>query len=873
MSNTPNTTCFVEQNDFSLLVARVTSAGRSPRVDACQEITLSSPNILAAGASVLTAGATIVCGLRPKIRRLHLATSAEASAHSGIAGTHAFARAQPALVGHAPGWSAATRARDGAAPNNTPWFLALTANESRTQALAQLEALRIKPTRIVSATHHLVGAIASSAHAPTLVLEFGELSSHLLLISSEGLLAVAPTSLNLDRVAEAVQAELGMKFRGSAVKLLFSPDYDFTEAGPKIAARLAAALKPELAALRSATPTAFLLTGLPATQNWLAAQLSAALGIAPFAPKLKSWGTTGGLTFANPELEAALSPVWMGFLHLIAAATREPAGAWQSEWIEVEATATSATVPSAVVPIKKPAPLAPAEPDLPAVKSAVKFATPTPAEKPAAVESAAKSATRTSSVHYTAKSTAAPNSAKKHSEPAPAKSVVAVAMSKAAATPPRKFEPTPAVTSVSVSMAKPSFSKRPAALTGAAVALLLAVGGFFYAQAQRQDAVRVAVEKTRAEALLQAESERARLAEQTARAELAARKKFETEAALKIAAAEAARQLAENETRAQVAARVANARGTLVVREPVGSIVTVGSLPPRTAPATFDDIKIGRYSVTVALPLHAPANLELEVRENATTETGPLKLERLVGTLALSSEPAGVSYSVRPSGNFFTAPGAIRSGHTPATLSDLSPGEYVISFSREGWPVHDETVHIGRDTTVNSSWAFRTGVVKVDSTPAGATVTRKGATLGITPLTLSEQNPGEVVYELSFPGYDSEQIGGRIEPGQVLSLTQTLADENRISRLTDTDERPIPIVTPQPEIGSRRLEQASHIDIQLVVDRYGNTRDLSIAKSDNPEIAKLCLAAATKWKFKPATIKGKPVNVRVAVPFNILPSQ
>ena len=879
MPTAPSSTCFVEQNDFSLLLARGTAGGRSLRIDALQEIPFTDTSGLTTAGTVLTAGLPIVCALRPKLRRLHLATLAEASAHSGLAGTRAFSRAQSEIAGQLPTWSAATRARDGSAPTDSPWLLTLTSKEGYTQALAQLEGLRIKPTRYVSATHHAIGAIASGATTPTLLLEFGEFTSYALLIGPDGLLAASPTSLNLDRIAEAVQAELGMKFRGSAVKLLFSPDYDFTEVGPKIAARLAVILKPELVALRSATPPTFACTGLPAMQHWLGAQLASALGLAPATPNVKSWCASAGLTFAKPEIEAALSPMWMGFLRLISTAAHESSGDWQADWCEIGTTAVP-TAPAATA--KTTSPVAAAKPaaPVPAIvsivapsKSAAKPAAPAAAPKAATVATVVKSAVVESSVSYPPKSTAvAKPTPKKNSEIVPAKSVVAVAMSKAASASERKFESTPNVVATSATKTTPALLRRPAMLAVAATVVLLSIGGFFYAQSQQREMARVAAEKTQTERRLAAEAERARLAEQSARAEAESRRKFEVETTQKLAAAETARQQAENETRTQVAARLANARGTLVFQEPVGATVTVGSLPPRTAPATFEDIKIGRYPVTVALLNHEPMKLELEVRENATTDAGPLKLERLVGTLVIKSEPADVSYSVRPANAFFVAPGSHRTGRTPATLADLTPGEYVITFTRPGWPAHDETVTIGRAATVQTNWVFPSGVVKLTSHPLGASVTREGTILGVTPLTLSEQVPGAASYELSLPGYDTETLSGQIQPGQVLALTRTLESEDRIARLSDTDERPVPILMPQPEVSSRRIVEPLRVDIQLVVDRYGNTRDLSITKSSDAELGKLCLAAAAKWKFKPATINGKPVNVRVAVPFNIMPA-
>ena len=88
-------------------------------------------------------------------------------------------------------------------------------------------------------------------------------------------MAAGSIALDLARIGEAVQTELGLKFRGSAVKLFFNADYDFSEAGSKIAARLADAIKADLGRFMvdRPAPTELFVTGLPASQQWFGPQL------------------------------------------------------------------------------------------------------------------------------------------------------------------------------------------------------------------------------------------------------------------------------------------------------------------------------------------------------------------------------------------------------------------------------------------------------------------------------------------------------------------------------------------------------------------------------------------------------------------------
>ncbi|MBL9199843.1 MAG: TonB family protein [Opitutaceae bacterium] len=904
MSSSTSPVCFAELNDFSLLLARGAATGRTVRLEALAEIPLVNAAALAEAVRAITsAGGELTAGLRPAERRLLTGKADDAS------GANLFAS------GATP-WAAATRARDGATPDGSPSLVALASPDSHSGAIGTLTGLGLKPTHLASATHHAIGAVARLATMPTLLFDIGERYSHAILIESGGATAASGVSLRLDEIAEAVQAELGMKFRGSAVKLLFNPDYDFSETAPKIAARLAATLRPELAALRGATPAVLACSGLPAAQHWLANSLATALELTPFAPDLRAWCTASGISFASSDLEATATPAWAGFLNLVASRAAGFNAAWHTPWQlsskesrqppaspsaektppPSTATAAPASTPAAAPAAPDAAKAAPtSSPAIISVKTvpASKPAAPVPQPKPAAPVPVAKAATPvpeksvaaavaapaarsagTSSVTYPAKGTtssAPKNQAKKQPEPAPAKSMIAAAAAKAA-TPPPPAKNT-AAPAAAQSPATPRSKRNLLWIIGAALVVGLGISGALMWKAKHDEETRIAAELARIESVRLAEVERQRKAEEQARIEAETRRKIELEHAQKLAAAEAARQQAENEARIQAAARLAAARGTITIGSPVGATVTVGDLPPRTAPATFTDLKLGRYPVTVSLEHHEPVRLELEVKENETTDAGQVRLVRLVGTLILTSEPGDANYEVRPASAPTGDVSGVRTGRTPVTFSDIAPGDYIVTFTREGWQAHTENVTIGRDSTVRAACAFRTGIVKLTTSPAGAAVTLAGQNLGVTPLTLLEQNPGTVTFEITLPGHDPATVEARIEPGQIINIEHTLEAEDRLVRLSDADERPIAILTPQPEIPLQRGQGPMQIDIALTVDRDGNPRDIQLVKAPNPAVGKLCVEAAAKWKFKPATVNGKPVNVRVAIPFSITPAQ
>ncbi len=405
-------------------------------------------------------------------------------------------------------------------------------------------------------------------------------------------------------------------------------------------------------------------------------------------------------------------------------------------------------------------------------------------------------------------------------------------------------------------------------MIGAAVVVVVLLLGGFFVYSQNQESARLLAEKQRTEERLRTEEEKARIAQKEAQAEAERRKQLEAIAAQKLAQSESARQQAENEARIQAAARLANARGTLVVTtEPAGATVKVGDLPPRRSPATFTDIKIGKYPVAISLARYGTANVELEVRENATTESGVIALERVFGSLELKTGPAGVDFELHPANALMIAPDARRTGRTPATITDLPPDNYAVTFTREGWAPHTETVSVAKGSTAHVEWILPNGAVHIVSTPEGATVTRAGVNVGTTPLLLADQHPGDVNYEVALEGFDPITLDDKIVAGTKLELAAQFPLEDRFYAVADVDQKPEASSTKKPDLPYYLTLESGRVEIELVVNRDGTTRDLRVAQSSNPDFGKYCMDAVAKWKFKPGIKDGRPVNVRMTVPF------
>ena len=891
MSNPTNKGYFVELNDFSILLARC-SALRSPfAIEDIREVPLDNKAGLEEAVQAVfpetkSGTANVFAALRPKQRGFYLSSADEGKKFATLASLSGVLT-EPALASLSPCEYTAVDARSGLtiSGQGTPWLLAAAAKDSYAQALTSLEEVKLVPTRISPATLSAIGGLASALKlkgdgSTALLFEFGEFCTHLMLVSGDGVEAVRLTGVTMDKVAEAVQVELGLKFKGSAAKLFFNESYDFSETGAKIAARIAQELTTDVGALGH-TPAALVCTGLSAKQNWFANHLAGALNLAPFAPDLKSWCTQTHLTFSDSAIESSLTPAWLGFLHLIGSyqVASPEKSLWQPDWSRTTPPPAAAVIsppkPAAAAVIAPPKPAGTVPPAAP-VKPAPPLFTPTPpkpatpAATPLPVKPAAPSLAKPAAPPV--KPIAAPPP--RPIAAPPPRPVAAPPPKPAAAPTPAKPAPAPTPKPVAVPSsfsAKPSFIKSTAGMATIAVAALVLIAGGYFLYSSHQASVKAAADLAKQQH--DAEVAAKQLADQQAQA-AAALKKAQDDAAAKLAAAEAEAKAAEERARVEEAAHLAAARGAInIATEPTGATISVGDLPPRTSPALFTNLKIGHYPVAISLPGYESTKVNIEVKENDTADPGVIKLTHQVGSLQLTSEPTGSRYSVRSASDMLLLSTSGLSGTTPAMIRSLPTGDYIVTFSRDGFQAHDETVKVSHDTPAEASWKFVNGDVVVTSTPSGATVTTSdGRVLGLTPLTLNDVRPGDISYTLTLDGYDPATVSSKVEGGKTNTLDATLLSVNRLANLSDLDAQPQPIDQPQPQISSR-ITDSGVVEVNFTVDRFGNVKDLEVIKNttNDPEVARLCLAAVSQWKYKPGVINDKPVNVRETVPFTINP--
>jgi PEGA domain len=199
----------------------------------------------------------------------------------------------------------------------------------------------------------------------------------------------------------------------------------------------------------------------------------------------------------------------------------------------------------------------------------------------------------------------------------------------------------------------------------------------------------------------------------------------------------------------------------------------VGAIEQGLSPLTLKEVMLGKYPVRARAAGYEDWSGEVEVKENEFAELNAA-LERSTGNLRLTSEPTGLEVEVN---GRVTASALPLTGRqvvrTPQSLK-LATGSYSLVFRRAGWPEQSKTVEIGRNLSAASVGLFVPGSLEFTSEPSGAEVELEGKTIGVTPLTLPDVQPGQKSAELSLKGYKNATVSGAVTARTALKLNAVL---------------------------------------------------------------------------------------------------
>ena len=411
---------------------------------------------------------------------------------------------------------------------------------------------------------------------------------------------------------------------------------------------------------------------------------------------------------------------------------------------------------------------------------------------------------------------------------------------------------------------------QPKSKVGFYVGILVAAGLIFAAIAVVLEA---RMERAKAYDLEQQEALAHHVAEQRLKeAELAARDEAERGRKEMAAAIEATKKQTEEETRRKIleeqeAERLAKLPGALLVATvPAGASVSIDGAASMRSPVKADGIAPGSHQVQISLAGYDPIQVTAEVKGSKATDLGAIMLQTIYGTLEVASNPNGLEFAVRAAAD--PAGKALRAGRTPATVDDLTRGDYVVTFTRPGCRDHTSKVSIEKGAKSRTETKYVDGSLDLTSEPSGASVSKDGSFLGTTPLVIHNLTPKLASFDLTLPGYDSTPISCEIPEGQTLKYAAHLLRKDRVFKASEVKTMPESYMAPEPVLSASQRKSGGEVVLSFVVRRDGSVADVEVVRASDDDIARRCKQAVEKWLFRAATAHDdRTVDARIELPF------
>jgi len=130
----------------------------------------------------------------------------------------------------------------------------------------------------------------------------------------------------------------------------------------------------------------------------------------------------------------------------------------------------------------------------------------------------------------------------------------------------------------------------------------------------------------------------------------------------------------------------------------------------------------------------------------------------------------------------------VERGTTPLTVSDLPPGEHLVTLNRRGYRDHYETVVLGANTRrmLDVTLEPLATLLLAHSTPRGATVSAGGVDLGVTPILITSLPSGMHRLRFNLPGFQpSEREVTLTDRTPVKLAVNLLSDSATLTLVTD----------------------------------------------------------------------------------------
>jgi hypothetical protein len=218
--------------------------------------------------------------------------------------------------------------------------------------------------------------------------------------------------------------------------------------------------------------------------------------------------------------------------------------------------------------------------------------------------------------------------------------------------------------------------------------------------------------------------------------------------------------------------------GTLQVSStPSGARLVLDNVNEGTTPVTVQNILAGSHKISLSKYGYFDYTTDIAIAGGKiTTISVPLASIALVanGTLFVNSTPSGANVIIDD----------IVAGSTPATFTNITPGDHIVTVTLSGYDDYTETVVVMSNITstvdvVLAQVNVAPGSVRVTSTPSLATVYLDNVNKGTTPLTLDNVRAGSHTILLRKTGYNDFMTSINVISGKTATVTATLTLVNQ----------------------------------------------------------------------------------------------
>lgn len=226
-----------------------------------------------------------------------------------------------------------------------------------------------------------------------------------------------------------------------------------------------------------------------------------------------------------------------------------------------------------------------------------------------------------------------------------------------------------------------------------------------------------------------------------------------------------------------VEVKLEQTKGLLLIdSDPQGVDVRMDGISKGNTPLLMGDLPFGTYRLEFNSPTHLPRTMEAELKDRKPVLV-KAELISNTATLVMGSEPEGADVLID---------GVIR-GTTPCTLDDVVAGTVDVKVARAGYKpfVRSMDLEATRTYEINAGLEALPSTIKVQTRPAGATVSVDGMEVGTTPLTVNVQD-GSRTIEVALMGYDTVTTNMTFAPNVMEQLDLSLV-KNSGTLVLDTE--------------------------------------------------------------------------------------